>query len=152
MLLAKAIDKLVSKGEPFEALFMGDGEQSEEIKKCRGCHVHEFIPYHELPLYYSIADIGIWPRQESTSMIDAAACGLPIIISNKVQAKERVEGNGLTYIENDATDLANVILKLKNTELRKKLGNAGANKIQNNFSWDKIATNRIEDYKLFLKD
>jgi len=149
--LAKAIDKLNSQGEPFKALFMGNGPQLEEISKLKGCTVHKFVQYHELPKYYQVADIGAWPCQESTSMIDAAACGLPIVISNKVQAKERVEGNGLTYIENDSDDLANVLLKLKDEQLRKSLGNHGIQKIQNNFSWDKIAKERIEDYKLFVK-
>jgi glycosyltransferase involved in cell wall biosynthesis len=151
LLLAKAIDSLVSNGEPFEALFMGNGEQADEIKKCKGCVVHDFVPYHELPDYYTIADIGVWPKQESTSMIDAAACGLPIVISNKVQAEERVEGNGLTYLENDTEDLANVILKLKDKNLRNKLSKAGILKTKENFSWDKIAKVRVEDYKLFVK-
>jgi glycosyltransferase involved in cell wall biosynthesis len=149
--LAKAIDKLVGEGEPFKGLFMGNGPQIEEIKKMRGCTVLKFVPYHELPAYYAIADIGSWPRQESTSMIDAAACGLPIVISNKVQAMERVEGNGLTYVENDVNDLAAVIKKLKDASLRSQLGNFGVSKIQNNYSWDKIAKERIEDYKLFVK-
>ena len=152
MLLAKAIDKLSRKGEPFEALFMGDGEQSEEIQKCSGCIVHEFIPYHELPNYYAIADIGIWPRQESTSMIDAAACGLPIIISNKVQAKERVEGNGLTYEENNSDNLAEVILTLKDVVYRKKFSDTGIKKMREQFSWDRIAANRVKDYSQFIKN
>jgi glycosyltransferase involved in cell wall biosynthesis len=84
-------------------------------------------------------------------MIDAAACGLPIVISNKVQAMERVDGNGLTYVENDVNDLAAVIKKLKDASLRSQLGNFGVSKIQNNYSWDKIAKERIEDYKLFVK-
>ncbi len=150
--LAQAIEKLAVAGESFKAIFMGNGSQLEEIKKIKGCTVLEFIPYHELPKYYSIADIGIWPRQESTSMIDASACGLPIIISNKVQAKERVEGNGLTYAENDVDDLARVILRMKDTSLRRKLAATGIKKMLEQFSWDKIAKDRVEDYKSFLKN
>lgn len=149
--LAQAIDKLVEAGEPFKALFMGNGPQYDEIKKMKGCTMHEFVPYHELPQYYDIADVGVWPKQESTSMIDASACGLPIIISNRVQAVERVEGNGLTYVENDVDDMAKVILEMKDEKLRDKLGTFGKEKIQNQFSWDMIAKGRIEDYKLFVK-
>ncbi|MFM7023846.1 MAG: glycosyltransferase family 4 protein [Flavobacteriales bacterium] len=149
--LAKAIDKLVSEGEPFKALFMGNGPQLEEIKKRKGCITHKFVPYHELPEWYAIADVGSWPKQESTSMIDAAACGLPIVISNRVQAVERVEGNGLTYNEPSSDDLASVLLQLKDAALRKKLGDFGVAKIQSQFSWDKIAKERIEDYARFLK-
>lgn len=149
--LAQAIDKLAKQGEPFKGLFMGNGPQMEEISNMEGCTVHKFVPYHQLPGYYALAEIGSWPRQESTSMIDAAACGLPIVISDRVQAKERVEGNGLTYVENDADDLANTILKLKDANLRKELGSFGVKKIQENFSWDKIAKERLEDYHLFIK-
>ncbi|HEY9082628.1 MAG TPA: glycosyltransferase family 4 protein, partial [Vicingaceae bacterium] len=127
------------------------GPQLEEIAKMKGCIVHKFEPYHTLPKYYGIADIGVWPKQESTSMIDAAACGLPIVISNKVLATERVEGNGLTYVENDSEDLANKLLELKDAALRKQLGEFGVEKIQKNYSWDKIAKERVEDYKKFVK-
>jgi len=150
--LAKAIDKLSKSGEPFKALFMGNGPQLHEINNQMGCTVHKFVPYHELPKYYAIADIGVWPKQESTSMIDATACGLPIIISNLVQATERVEGNGLTYIENDVDDLADQILLLKDVALRKKLSKVGIEKILNTFSWDKIAKDRITDYTTFVKE
>lgn len=149
--LAQAIDKLNSMGEKFNALFMGDGVQAEQIAKCKGCVVHEFVPYHQLPEYYRTADIGIWPRQESTSMIDAAACGIPIIISSRVQAVERVEGNGLTYIENDVDDLVEKLLKMKDASFRKKLSEHGVNKIKNMYSWNKIAKERITDYEKFVK-
>ncbi len=149
MCLAKAIETLVEKGEPYKALFMGNGPQLEEIAKMKGCIVHKFEPYHTLPKYYGIAEIGVWPKQESTSMIDAAACGLPIVISNKVLATERVEGNGLTYIENDSEDLANKLLKLKDATLRKQLGDVGVEKIQKKYSWDKIAKEIVMDYRGF---
>ncbi len=148
--LANAIEELVNKGEPFKAFFMGNGPQIDEIKTKNGCIVHDFVPYHELPKYYALADIGVWPRQESTSMLDAASCGVPIVISQNVQAKERVEGNGLTYEENNVQDLSNVLLKLKDASLRKSLGDFGKMKIENEFSWVKIAKERFEDYKLFV--
>jgi glycosyltransferase involved in cell wall biosynthesis len=148
--LAKTIDKLTELNEPFKAIFMGDGPQLEEIKMMKGCTVHEFVPYHQLPNYYRIADIGVWPRQESTSMLDATACGLPIIISNKVKAIERVEGNGLTYIENDVEDLVKVLIQMKDEQLRLRFSKFGVEKIQNKYSWDKIARERIEDYQLFV--
>ena len=151
LLLARAIHDLAEAGEPFKAVFMGDGPQLEEIKKKNGCVVHKFVPYHELPGYYALADIGCWPRQESTSMIDAASCGLPILISDKVQAKERVEGNGLTYAENDVDDLRLVLMELKDQDLRAKLGRAGTEKIRDRFSWDMIAKERMRDYEFFVR-
>ena len=148
--LAKAIDKLVEMNEPFKAIFLGNGPQSEEIKKLKGCTIHKLVPYQQLPDFYRIADIGIWPKQESTSMIDATACGLPIIISNRVQAKERVEGNGLTYIEDNLDDLIKTIMEMKDEKLRSRLSEYGVEKILKKYSWDIIAKERVEDYKSFL--
>lgn len=148
--LAEAIEKLNEQNEPYKALFMGNGEQSEIIKQKRGCVVHDFVQYHWLIPYYRMANIGVWPCQESASMLDAAACGLPIVISNNVKAVERVEGNGLTYIENDVNSMVEVLLKLKDKETRKQLGNYGVKKIKNQYSWLKIASERIEDYSKLI--
>jgi glycosyltransferase involved in cell wall biosynthesis len=144
--LAQAIDALCEKGHRVRGLFLGDGPQANEIASMKGCIVHEFVPYHELLPFYHISDIGVWPRQESTSMLDAAACGLPIIVSNRVQATERYEGNGLTYIENDFNDLARVITNLEDSTLRHNLAEQGVKKIRENFGWDLIAKQRVSQY------
>ena len=145
--LAKAINILSEKGYNIKGLFLGNGPQAEEIARINGCIVHKFVPYHELVPFYHIADIGVWPRQESTSMLDAGACGLPVIVSNKVQATERYEGNGLSYIENDSRDLAEAILKLVDKNYRKQLSKYGIKKIQKNYSWDQIAKERLRIYQ-----
>ncbi|OFY92280.1 MAG: hypothetical protein A2309_06500 [Bacteroidetes bacterium RIFOXYB2_FULL_35_7] len=141
---------LNNKNESFKGLFFGDGEQIDEIKKIKNCKVFSYVPFFELDKFYRASDIGVWPTQESTSMLDAAACGLPIVISNTVKAKERVDGNGLTYLENNATDLCDALLKLKDKKLREKLGNNGIIKIRDNYSWIKMANLRVDDYMKFI--
>jgi len=152
LILAQAIDKLINEGYNFRGLFFGEGPQGNSISKMQGCVIHKFVPYHKLPEYYILADIGVWPQQESTSMLDATACGLPIIISDRVQATERIEGNGLTYKQHDVDSLVETMKRLTDKDLRIKLGIAGTKKIAENFSWDKIATDRAEDYRKFLKE
>lgn len=150
LVLAKAIDMLQRNGyETIKGLFVGSGDQMEEISSCKGCHVVDFVPYFELYKFYQIADIGVWPAQESTSMLDAAATGIPIIVNNTIHAKERYEGNGLTYELGSSEDMIKQILKLYNDpDLRASLGNEGKRKMQELYSWDKIAKEREEDYIL----
>lgn len=148
--LARAIDRLSKEGRPFRGLFMGDGPQAGEIAALAGCTVHPFVPHQELPAYYRLSDIGVWPREESTSMLDAAACGLPIVISDQVQAMERVEGNGLVYRENDVASLREALLKLEDAAARRRLGEAGMRKMSEQFSWTKLAKERLEDYRSFV--
>lgn len=144
--LAKAIDYLNSMGKSYKALFIGDGPQREEILCMKSCFTIDFRPFNELASYYRAADIGVWPREESTSMLDASSCGLPIIVSDKVQAQDRIEGNGMIYKENSHIDLARVLLKLENSNERKFLGRLGVEKIKGKYTWDLIAKNRIRDF------
>jgi glycosyltransferase involved in cell wall biosynthesis len=62
-----------------------------------------FVPVNELADYFRAADIGVWPR-ESTSMLDAAACGLPIVV-NDTSSLLGIEGNGLVYELNNVDDM-----------------------------------------------
>jgi len=147
--LALAIDYLNKNGHFFGGLFVGSGNEEENkfISSMEGCVVHPFVLVNSLPSFYRAAEIGVWPRQESISQLDAVACGLPIVVSNKVQVTERVEGNGLFYEENNYLDLANKLIVLKNFDLRKKMGDCGIKKILDNYSWLAIAKERIKYYQ-----
>ncbi|SFV27514.1 glycosyltransferase family 4 protein [Thermoflavifilum thermophilum] len=161
--LAQAVHYLHEKGPAYQhikALFVGSGTKHdiEAIQSMKGCVVHPFVPVHELPTFYRAADIGVWPRQESTSQLDAAACGLPIIISNRTQVKERVDPcaeipgrNGLLYEENNFVDLAEKILMLSDPQVRKEMGRIGAQKVHMLFSWDAIARKREKDFQHSLQ-
>lgn len=150
--LAKAINILSGQGYPFRGLFIGDGSQTdiEAIQRCQGCVIHPFVPFHELPPFYWASDIGVWPKQESTSQLDALACGLPLILSDRIHVHERIEGNGLTYKEDSSQDLTEKLLQLKHLKLRENLGRVGIEKIRTQFSWERIARQRIRDYETAL--
>jgi glycosyltransferase involved in cell wall biosynthesis len=147
--LAEAIKMLHQQGHTqFKALFVGHGQidQFDIITKVPGCKIHPFIPTQELPPFYRLADIGVWPKQESTSQIDAMAAGLPLVLSNRVKVKERIDGNGYTFEEGNASDLAKKIRMLEATPLRHSMAAVGTERIKSNYSWDIIAQKRIEDY------
>lgn len=146
LVLAKAVAHLRELGEPFRAIFFGNGVQKESISSMPGCIIHPFVPVNELGDYFRAADIGVWPTQESTSMLDAAACGLPIVVNDTLLATERIEGNGLTYKLNDVDDMINELRNLRNPEERSRLGSAGAAKMKRNFSWESIARRRLTDF------
>jgi glycosyltransferase involved in cell wall biosynthesis len=150
LLLARAVADLRGRGEPYRGLFVGNGQQAGEIQKCDGCLLHPFVPVHELGPLYRAADIGVWPAQESLSMLDAAACGLPIIANDTMSAKERLEGNGKTYRLNDLADLQKALLGMKDVETRRLLGQFGAQKMAEQYSWESIAHQRLRDYEIAL--
>lgn len=150
IVLARAITMLRGSGMPVRGLFIGNGPQNAGIAASDGCVVLPFRPHRELPAYYRAAEIGVWPTQESMSMLDAAACGLPIIVNDTLLATERIDGNGISYRLNDSADLADKIRELSDPGRRHQLGSVGARRMVELFSWDSIARRRLADYEAAL--
>jgi glycosyltransferase involved in cell wall biosynthesis len=151
LLLVRAIEELCKMGKPYAGLFVGNGTQAADIATSAGSVTHPFVPVSELGALYRAADIGIWPAQESLSMLDAAACGLPIVANHTMDASERVQGNGMTYRLNDQADMVRVLLDLVDTSTRRRLGEIGALKMAREFSWESIARRRMRDYESALR-
>lgn len=149
--LAQAVGLLRERGLPFRAIFLGEGQQRDAIAACPGCQVEPFVQYPELGRSYRAVDIGVWPCQESISMLDAASCGLPIVVGDKIKALERVEGNGLTYRENDPAALADVLTRLQDGQLRAQLGSRGVAKMKEHFSVDRVVDVLLENYAAALR-
>ena len=150
LLLAKAVAHLREQGHTYRGLFIGDGSQADDIANCSGCVTHPFEPVNALGAFFRAADIGVWPAQESLSMLDAAACGLPIVVNHTMTAPERIAGNGLTYRLNDTNYLLRALLELKDASQRRKLGRIGAQKMARDFSWESVARRRLHDYETAL--
>ncbi len=150
LLLAQAVARLSTMGEPFHGLFIGEGTQRDAIQSYPSCTVLPFMPFPDLAPFYRSSDIGVWPTNESTSTLDAAACGLPLIVSDGIVYREHVDGNGLVYKINDLDDLVNSLLKLRNPLERQRLGTCGAQKMAEQFSWALVARHRLRDYEAAL--
>jgi glycosyltransferase involved in cell wall biosynthesis len=151
LLLAKTVERLQQQGHPFRGLFLGNGPQADAIQNSSGCVTHPFEPVNALGAFFRAADIGVWPAQESLSMLDAAACGLPIIVNHTMTAPERIAGNGLTYFLNDLKDLQRALLELQDPAKRRDMGRLGAQKMARDFSWESIARRRLRDYEAALR-
>ena len=150
LLLAKAVESMHARGAKVRGWFLGGGAQFDAIAACRSSMALSFVPHRELADYYRAADVGVWPTQESTSMLDAAACGLPIVVNHTLQAVERIEGNGLTYQLNDQGALERVLSGLMDPNARKALGEAGARRMSELFSWEALVRRRVSDYAAAL--
>jgi glycosyltransferase involved in cell wall biosynthesis len=154
LILANTVNKLRQQNKPFKALFVGSGEQENEIANITGCKVINFLHQADLSDIYRAADVAVWPREESMSMLDAAASGLPLIVSSKMGEQERVVGNGLTYNEKDIDSLTLALLNMSDQKFRIELGNVGRNKMLASFSWRKhaLAREKYYTYAISSKD
>jgi glycosyltransferase involved in cell wall biosynthesis len=144
--LALAIDVLSRTDPRYQGLFIGDGEQRPGIAACRHTTIVPFMTHTGLAEHYRASDIGVWPRQESMSMLDAASTGIPLVVSEHIGESERVAGNGRVYRENSVEDLARVLSELADPGERAILGAAGRAKVLRSFSWDAIAKSLEADF------
>jgi glycosyltransferase involved in cell wall biosynthesis len=139
LVLARAVASLADAGLSYHSLFVGEGDQKEAIASCRSARVLPFAKHAALADLYRMADIAVWPRQESMSMLDAAATGIPIVASTEIGESDRIVGNGRVYQENSVEDLARVLSGLASAGERKALGAAGRAKMEARYSWAAIA-------------
>jgi glycosyltransferase involved in cell wall biosynthesis len=161
VLLAQAIESLGSRGLKIKGLFVGDGEQFSEILKFKNCKIIPLQQHNDLPQFYQMADIAVWPFGESSSQLDATSAGLCLILSDVVQAYDSVQSEAM-FVENQAYrpkivsqfyktfDLYDLIEKidfLMTPSVLAEFRALGIKEINEKCSWRTIALNRIEDYK-----
>ena len=150
LILAQAIARLREMGKWYSAIFIGNGAQRPAIEATPYCRVKDFMHFSKLAEYYRAADIGVWPTNESTSTLDAAACGLPLVVSDGIVYRDHVDGNGRVFRMNDLNALIATLFELGPREVRGALGAAGAAKMAAQFSWESVARRRMEDYQQAL--
>ena len=153
LVLARAVDSLQSRGrQHVRALFVGEGDREyvAQIASSKGCIVHPFVTPAELADFYHAADLGVWPLQESTSQLDAMACGLPLIVNDTVEDPIRLGDIGTTFKKDDFEQLACKILQLQDPEERAAMGARASRRIATSYSWDALASSRIEDFERAL--
>lgn len=144
-LMTAAIAELRAQGVPFAGLFLGDGPERVAIAGKPGCVVRDFTPFRALPDYYRAADIAVWPAGESTSMLDAAACGLPLVVSERIDI--HLDGNGVVVRQDDGESLTRALAALADPALRARLGHAGARLMRDEFGWEHAARVRMRHFE-----
>lgn len=145
-LLAQAVSSLRRQQQPYSALFIGNGVQLRHIESEPGCRVIPFCRYGDLPKYYRAADIGVWPRQESMSMLDAAASGLPIVVDDEIGDRSRVDGAGYDYRRGSVDSLVRALLALNSRATRLEMGRRGRERVVRDRSWASVAERLVAEY------
>lgn len=142
-LLADAVEVLVLRGHKVRALFVGDGPEQERLQVYPHSVLVSFVEWTKLAAYYRVADLACWPRSITTSTLDAAACGLPIVMSNKETATERWDGFGQSYEEGDLDSLVGVLDCFMAPLVRARMGQNGARRMSDSFSWRRVAERTV---------
>ncbi len=152
--LAHAVHDVLMKEPHTVWLIVGDGpkraELLEEIQKLSLQNVVRFIgavPHDELSVYYHLADLFVLlthtagEREEGLGLVflEAASAGLPIIAGSTGGVEEAVI-DGVTGrvfdVYHSAGKVVDAIIELlQNSDMRKKFGAVGRDRIIDTFQW-----------------
>ena len=83
------------------------------------------------------------------ALVEAMASQLPVIATRVGGMVEIVENGKTGLLVNAAKpqELAEAIIKLSEQSLRESMGNAGRQRVEKMFTWEKITTSLIEAYQ-----
>src|SRR6184192_2825245 len=135
-LLAAAYRRLRDEGLPVQLFIVGHGPYSEAFaKSVPEAFFTGYLSGNELATAYASADIFVFPSTTDTFgnvILEAQACGLPVIVSDSGGPKELVEdkSNGLITKSHDVEDFTRAIRALvTDSALRERMGKSARSSI-----------------------
>ena len=151
-LLLEALSEI--KNQNLKLLIVGSGDSSymQELKNLSKKLEMEnkttftgFVKKEEVKNYFSAADIGVWPGNNSVSIMEAMACKLPIVMVDLQLSYLVSYNNGIKFPQNNKEKLKDALNKVINGEkLRLKMANNSLNAIKKYYSYDSIAKQFLE--------
>ena len=108
------------------------------------------VPYEELPVFYSAAELFVYPSvYEGFGLppLEAMACGTPVVTGNRSSLPEVVGNAGIMVDPYDPAEFTNAITKVLSDEsLRTEMSRKGLAQAKN-FSWTKMAEQVLQVYR-----
>jgi glycosyltransferase involved in cell wall biosynthesis len=136
-------------------VFAGGGPYQPELERTvaeRGVGGRvRFLPNRsrdELPEVMNALDVLLlpsrttprWKEQFGRVIIEAHACGTPVIGSDSGAIPDVIEEGGLVTPEQNPAELAKAICKLRNDPaLVARMGDAGLRQVKRSYSWQQVA-------------
>lgn len=158
--LAGALEKL--SGDAWELLVVGDGpERAGFEQSLAGAGLLDrarftgAISFDRVPEYFKQLDVLVIPTETTKRIreqfgrviVEAMACGVPVIGSTCGAIPEVIDDAGLIFPEGDSEALAGALRQLlSDNELRRQLAQAGRKRVEEHYSWERVAD---QTYELF---
>jgi glycosyltransferase involved in cell wall biosynthesis len=159
--LLAACKPIIDRHKYFKIVLVGDGPEhyKEKLKSIIGelgitknVLIIKTVHRKELPNFYNAADFAVWPGAFSISIVEAMACGLPIIIAKSDWTSHYLEyENGYSFEAGDVHKLSSLLLTLvKDDKTRRLMGTKSRKLVEDKLNWDTVATKYLEVYKSIM--
>ncbi|MBT0812854.1 glycosyltransferase [Litoribacter ruber] len=163
--LIKAFRSVVQNyKKPISLTIIGKGSHDKQLKDlsenlCLGNYIKftGYLTQEEVIKYHQKFDLEIFPTMVNesfgVSVVEAMACGTPVIVSDVSGFKEVINYGecGLIVKRGDVNALTMGILKLiENKQLREEYISKGLNRVQQFYNWDSNVDLMVKHYKEVL--
>jgi glycosyltransferase involved in cell wall biosynthesis len=159
--LTRVLDRLST---PWRALFVGAGPMEAALRRwARSCQssvrVVTGIPHDGVPNYLNAMDLLCAPSQTSVRwreqfgrmLIEAFACGVPVIASDSGEIPHVVGDAGIILSEHDECAWIEKLGELiENPDLRAELSRRGLERARTRYSWPNVARQHLEFFDQLL--
>jgi glycosyltransferase involved in cell wall biosynthesis len=158
----KGLDLLISalselQDIPWKLSIVGDGPQSKPLRTLSGgLGLSERIDFlgwqarDALPGLYQQANLFVFPSRHEgmpNAVLEAMACGLPVIASRIAGNEELVENDrtGVLVKTEDTPSLREALRELLSDKERcQKMGEQGRQRVESTYSWSGVADKYLE--------
>jgi glycosyltransferase involved in cell wall biosynthesis len=163
--IIRALKLIDSRIYNFRLLVVGEGEYQREIRSLvTGLELEErvdftgYIPFDEIPMTISRADIGIVPMLSTckymlpNKLFEYIALGIPTIASALLAMKAYFDDKSVMFFEpGNEKDLARCILELYQNPAKRKSLVTNASKIYEKYQWSKMKKQYLKAYEDLTK-
>jgi glycosyltransferase involved in cell wall biosynthesis len=161
------LDALADLSGMWRAYILGSGPereallaQSRQLRLAERISFDELIPSAQMPAYYQQLDALVvpsrtrpnWKEQFGRVLIEAMACGVPVIGSDSGEIPNVIADAGLVFPEDQSAALRNHLAQLlRDAELRSKLSKKGRERVLDHYTQAQIAAQTYQVYQEILE-
>ena len=150
----KGLDIFIGTADPsYQLVLVSKGNFEPLLKNVNGkVYIFDPMPQEKLKKIYQACDVFVLAAAGedvfSLDLMEAMACGLPVITSNDPFYRNYVDGDNMMLVEPTSETIRENIKKIINdTDLSTQMGNYSHKKALEIFSWDSRIKRYVEIYR-----
>jgi glycosyltransferase involved in cell wall biosynthesis len=146
---------------PWRALFVGGGPLESELRAWAARHdgrvrIESSVPHDDVHAYLSAMDLLCapsqttpqWREQFGRMLIEAFACGVPVVASDSGEIPHVVGDAGIVVAEKDVTAWTDAVSRLASDgALRTELALRGRARAESVFAWPVVARQHLDFFE-----
>ncbi|WP_394740086.1 glycosyltransferase family 4 protein [Natronococcus roseus] len=159
--LLRAFDRLQDDYPELELKIVGDGPYEAELKELRASEGVENVTFTgridngDLPAVYNEGAVSVLPSESEglpRVVMEAMACGNPVVTSDLPQLEDFVEGAGRQVPYGDVEGLRDALEAIvTNPDAQAEMGATGRERIVESYSWEETVQQTTDTYHALVE-